>query len=724
MVDHRGTESAGQSALAAERQRRSLPSRGLLLSLARSLRTQNYVFLALLLAVGLLPIFHNGYQHPVTEKIRLLLAAVALLTSLGVGTGGQRLPRRGGHDLVAAVIVVYLAWAGASFLWSVDRENTLSEWLNLAMYALTFYLGANFCTRREAVKLVRFLLIFGSLLAGVGIAQFLLLSMGRITATFINPNPFSGYLAMLTLLGLPAWLVGAGGTGHRGRGWLRPFVARPALTAALLLLLTALALTGSRGAWFAFVLSLVPLLFLLPVRPLRVLPALALLLAAAVLLTVALAYLAPWLQRYEFVARLGREILAANLLRLESFGSSSVGGRLSFWLVALRETAARPLTGFGLGNFHSVYFFYWPGDEFYSKYTHNYYLQTAADLGLPGLLLLAVVLALLLALLRQRVSLYRRHPFCLGLSGACLAFLLHSGVDFTWDMPAVTLTFWTLAGLAGALGRRAGKVGQAGQMPGAAHLAATGIVGFPSREGDMAARASPRLVILALAIVAVIVAGLSVDTFFAERYLDQGVTAAREKRQMQALAAWDKAAVLMPWSATPWYYKAKLWAAEPARAEVAALEAVRRQPYDQGLRIILAGFQERNGRLEAAEANLKFALQAGGYYPGPHLALGEFYLRRERWQEAALVMARGLALRDFALARAPYPAELARLEQQVLALRLGLAKAQVELGNYAVAREQLAQVLAANPGNAAATRLLAELTRREEAAPGAAGKGP
>ncbi|MGB9887039.1 MAG: O-antigen ligase family protein [Moorellales bacterium] len=661
------------------------PARASPVAFARALwsrsvwREQNYAFLVLLSAVGLLPLFHNGYQHPATRWVGFAVAA-ATFWAAGGEPKYKSLSTRPATDVrVFAAVLAYVLWAGGSVFWSVNRTNSLGEWFYLGTYGSAFYLAYGYLSRQEAAKLVRFLVIFGSLLSVAGIAEYLLLNPGRIVATFINPNPLGGYLAMLCLLALPRWLTAA--ENGRGRcflfGGLGAFAVRPALSLALLLMLTGLALTGSRGAWMAFAFGSAALFILRPrARSLRVGCAFGLLLAVVALVAVGLAHIAAWLQQTEGARWLAGRLLEANLIRAESFGSSSVGGRLSFWGVALREAAARLLTGFGLGNYHEVYFLYWPGDEFYSKYAHNHYLQTAADLGLPGAILLALALSLLATALWGRVRRLRAHPLPLGLFASCLAFLFHSGVDFTWDMPAVTLTFWVLAGTALGLSRN--------------HRVPTGMNRY---------RVAFRAVALATAL-------LAVHAWVVDHYLNLGVEAAREGESSRALASWQKVEVLAPWSPAPWYYRSRLWTGEPNRGERAAAEAVRRSPYDKDLRLILARFQEQLGHMEAAEENLRLALSLGGYYPGPHLTLGQFYLRQARWSEAEEVMARGLALKDFALARSPNAEETARLEEQILGLRLGLSRAYAEQGRFEAAVQQLTEVLRAHPNHEAARQLL------------------
>jgi hypothetical protein len=102
------------------------------------------------------------------------------------------------------------------------------------------------------------------------------------------------------------------------------------------------------------------------------------------------------------------------------------GPRTAYWDVALADAAAHPALGSGAGTFHQV----WverrptPNEAFDA---HSLYLETLAELGPLGLLLVAGTLAL---------------PFVRGRGpalGAYAAFVVQAGIDWEWELPAVTL---------------------------------------------------------------------------------------------------------------------------------------------------------------------------------------------------------------------------------------------------------------------------------------------
>jgi O-antigen ligase len=72
---------------------------------------------------------------------------------------------------------------------------------------------------------------------------------------------------------------------------------------------------------------------------------------------------------------------------------------------------------------------------------HSLYLETAAELGLVGL-------ALLLALAGSvAVAARRAAPAAAGPVAVLAAYGLHAGVDWDWELPALTLVALVLAGL-------------------------------------------------------------------------------------------------------------------------------------------------------------------------------------------------------------------------------------------------------------------------------------
>ena len=110
---------------------------------------------------------------------------------------------------------------------------------------------------------------------------------------------------------------------------------------------------------------------------------------------------------------------------------------------ATQVVADHPLGGAGPGHTQLR----WEGPDGgtrYFSYVHNEYLQVAADLGLVGLALLAVLLVALARLLwRARAT--AAGPWAGAVAAAC-AFAVHSGFDFVWHLPAVVLTVALLAG--------------------------------------------------------------------------------------------------------------------------------------------------------------------------------------------------------------------------------------------------------------------------------------
>ena len=71
----------------------------------------------------------------------------------------------------------------------------------------------------------------------------------------------------------------------------------------------------------------------------------------------------------------------------------------------------------------------------------------AAELGLVGLVLLAVLLVAIACLLWRARATGRPGATWAGAAAAAAAFATHSGFDFVWHLPAIVLTVTLLIGL-------------------------------------------------------------------------------------------------------------------------------------------------------------------------------------------------------------------------------------------------------------------------------------
>jgi O-antigen ligase len=132
----------------------------------------------------------------------------------------------------------------------------------------------------------------------------------------------------------------------------------------------------------------------------------------------------------------GAVLVAAAAATIAIVAGGSTQPRSSYYHVAWHEYAAHPILGSGAGTFGR----YWLSSGIYQQRggaldAHSLYLETLAELGPLGLLLLA---AFLLYPLRRAVA-SRGTPGVTAAAGAAVAFLVHAGLDWDWEMPAVVV---------------------------------------------------------------------------------------------------------------------------------------------------------------------------------------------------------------------------------------------------------------------------------------------
>ena len=108
--------------------------------------------------------------------------------------------------------------------------------------------------------------------------------------------------------------------------------------------------------------------------------------------------------------------------------------RSGYWRIAWHEVRDHPVLGGGANEFRRYWLRYRP-NPYGALNAHNLYLETLADLGPVGLVLLLAALAVpLVAAVRARAR-----PLVAAVAGAYVAFLGAAALDWDWQLPAVTL---------------------------------------------------------------------------------------------------------------------------------------------------------------------------------------------------------------------------------------------------------------------------------------------
>jgi putative inorganic carbon (HCO3(-)) transporter len=204
----------------------------------------------------------------------------------------------------------------------------------------------------------------------------------RAFGTFEQPNPYAGYLGLTLPLAVGLVMAAVVPSGERVKGsWL--VIA----AGSGMVMLIALVMSWSRGAWFGFGAAVAAIVLAVVARSGRaaVLGAVLVVILVYALIAGGLALVPPSVaQRFvDFVPYLsfadvrGVEVTDANFAVLE---------RMAHWQSALGMWSDHPWLGVGIGNYEPVYSRYalplWPLPL---GHAHNYYLNIAAEAGVLGL---------------------------------------------------------------------------------------------------------------------------------------------------------------------------------------------------------------------------------------------------------------------------------------------------------------------------------------------------
>jgi O-antigen ligase len=240
--------------------------------------------------------------------------------------------------------------------------------------------------------------------------------------------------------------------------------------------------------------------------------------------------------------------------RLFSFSGN---GRADLWHAAWRDYVHHPWLGSGAGTYERWWLQHRPVG-LKVRDAHSLYLETLAELGPLGLLLLFVVIGVpLLAAVRARA-----HPLVPAAAGAFAAWAIHAAVDWDWELAAVTSAA-LLCGIACVIAAR--------------------------REDEEARSLSGGVRAVALAAM-VALAGVALVGLVGNLAASESANAARGGNWNSAASQARRAIDWTPWSAQPWRLlgEAQLGAGNVAAAAQSFRKAIAKDPGDWNLHFDLA----------------------------------------------------------------------------------------------------------------------------------------
>jgi putative inorganic carbon (HCO3(-)) transporter len=367
----------------------------------------------------------------VSEAAVLALGALVALRGLALG----RIPLPWSPLFVFPIAL--LAWTLVALSSALDETLAVKQIAQLiggTLFAATVLASAR--TMDDVRKILAVLVAVGVVVAAVSLATSggnLSASYGGAAATgrlhgaFDHPNQLGAFCALVVPIAIGL------GAGTRTR------LGRVASWSSLLVILPALALTLSRGAWIGTGLAL--LFLLVTLREAR-----------RMLLVVAIPVVAMGV--FVWSSASDRPELKVVGERAKAIRTRTpYDGRNLIWAEAIREIKNDPLTGEGPGSFSvAAVRAGSPASSVSPQHAHNILLNWGAENGVPAMLIIVSFGVAVGVTVRRASQASRRRgrprdrAVVLGIGAAMLTFVGQGFFDYVFGNSVLSITLWGLVG--------------------------------------------------------------------------------------------------------------------------------------------------------------------------------------------------------------------------------------------------------------------------------------
>jgi O-antigen ligase/Flp pilus assembly protein TadD len=376
--------------------------------------------LIICLAVAMAPWFSGGQ-----EPLALFMSGGALLLGSLLAWRQPEVRRLRRGPLVWAYSGL-IGWATLSLLWTANRYSSALWIVGLVVAGLGFRLAYVVAGEPDGRRrLLRTYLVSAVLVCAYGFWLYLTGEYDRFTSSFYWANPAAAYL-------MPAVLICLDGLRRSGR-------MRWVYVVLLTIFGVAFALTDSRAATLVLFMAVLAY-FIVAKANKRFWITFVFNAVLIILVSNGFTITRHILQPNATVTKPGSRFAEAA-----SGESKSLADRVYYLKSAASMWFDNPVGGVGAGTYGDVHPRYQERVISASTSAHNFYVQTWAELGLVGAILLAwLLLALLLGMVRGLLSsVGDAVPVVLGL----LAVFLHIGLDIDARYPAILVLVAVLAGV-------------------------------------------------------------------------------------------------------------------------------------------------------------------------------------------------------------------------------------------------------------------------------------